>query len=108
MTTKRVMWKQLMGLEGYQVRVYKDKKSWGYCLTVKYHPLAGGSKPWKGWNRRQALAVQKKLRAEGIPATLSFLLNGKFATCVAFDVKQDEKTVALNKLTEKERKLLGL
>lgn len=98
-----MQWKKIMGLTDYQVRVYKDKKAWGYTLTVKYHALAGGSKCWKGWTKKEAEAVAKKLQAEGIPAKVLYVGS---ESC--FTITEDEKTVALAKLTARERKLLGV
>ncbi len=98
-----IQWKKIMGLQDYQVRIYKDKKAWGYTLTVKYHALAGGDKRWKGWTKKQAVTVAKKLQAKGVPAKVLYVGS---ESC--FTVTEDEKTVALNKLTAHERNLLGV
>lgn len=107
---KRVMWKKLFGLEGTMARVYKDKTSWGFWLKVENHPLSGGlhDPNWKGWTHKQALAKLKILQEAGFSAGLHMTQKGGGFECTIFSVSEDEKTIALNKLTPKERKLLGV
>ena len=108
--TKRVMWKKLFGLEGTTARVYKDKTSWGFYLKVENHPLSGGlhDPNWKGWTPAQAKIVVNKLRNAGFDASLHMNMKSNGFECTIFAVSEDEKTVARNKLTAKERKLLGV
>jgi len=107
---KRMQWKKLMGLEGTSARIYKDKRAYGYHLKVVHHPLSGGldTPRWTGWTRPQALAVEKLLQDAGIPAKLANTLQSTYHAFATFEVRDNERTVALNKLTDKERLLLGL
>lgn len=113
---KRIMWKNILGLpKDNSVQVYIDRTSQGYFIKVKNY-VSG----WSGWTFAEAEAGAAALQAAGINAEQHRnwrpdMTRPAYAQkwrgrnkCVLYFVAQDEKEAALNKLTKKERDLLGV